>query len=741
MNFSRIRYLFRRFFTTFERNYPTPYKLLAGEKRTELLLPRALLLALYGLLVGFLFYRLVLVNLDLPDTVRFYFGLTVAVALGKRQKFPYNETAHQLGVFCLISTPLAAVGCSFSAQVRCVCALCWVGFFGKAGRNLLKTLTLTLLLTGPIENASLNGREVVRVLTCSAELAFNLTLTRVDLMTKPFQNALLQGRDRLPELKQEFSAIVSIVEPIVREVEHSGRGGGGGDGGEDGSDSLSSEEVSADGAGIDGPIRSAAAYQQAYVAKLNERCLAQLATGVDRCKASFERSYDECSESLPPLVNTLLCWPMKLDVACSSAELFGVGAVCRMEDVLDEDFGANYRLLKQTEHQLTGGVGSIEIDYQVPDLRNHSGYVTIKKASKQMGKEFSKKKHFLRLVSYFVRKVFAFIFLRVIFSSVRYHNAYLWRITFNNFYITDQFRALAARRVEENGFPVLPLRAIQQSELIDTRAGIWNKLELRHIVGSFATLLFHCLSTTVLLLMDALLYETLDIVARHSRIEYHQQGFHGVNVTVTGTGALAELVRNTAEGFRTNERLDFHASNKACLPRPVPLSGWTVAGIYGLFALLALLITTEAYIQRARRLICSFFYPGREQLRTAYLYNRVLRQTRTLQATLPERILQLAGSCGSCRVLPFCDRLALQHPNWFGWTRTGRRCAVCRGAGAPQECQRPDCFLCYCAGCWQDIDRQCVVCGGQPADCSNCCNPLGNLSTALSSVPDRHDVP
>uniref|UniRef100_A0A182TDZ1 Uncharacterized protein n=1 Tax=Anopheles melas TaxID=34690 RepID=A0A182TDZ1_9DIPT len=703
MNFSRIRYLFRRFFTTFERNYPTPYQLLAGEKRTELLLPRALLLALYGLLVGFLFYRLVLVNLDLPDTVRFYFGLTVAVAL--------------------------AVGCRFSAQVRCVCALCWVGFFGKAGRNLLKTLTLTLLLTGPIENAALNGREVVRVLTCSAELAFNLTLTRVDLMTKPFQNALLQGRDRLPELKQEFSAIVSIVEPIVREVEHSGSDGGG-DGGEDGSDSLSSEEETADGAGMDGPIRSAAAYRQAYVAKLNERCLAQLATGVDRCKAAFERSYDECSESLPPLVNTLLCWPMKLDVACSTAELFGVGAVCRMEDVLDEDFGANYRLLKQTEQQLTGGVGSIGIDYQVPDLRNHSGYITIKKASKQLGKEFSKKKHFLRLVSYFVRKVFAFIFLRVIFSSVRYHNAYLWRITFNNFYITDQFRALDARRAEENGFPLLPLRAIQQSELIDTRAGIWNKLELRHIVGSFATLLFHCLSTTVLLLMDALLYETLDIVARHSRIEYHQQGFHGVNVTVTGTGALAELVRNTAEGFRTNERLDFHASNEACLPRPVPLSGWTVAGIYGLFALLALLITTEAYVQRARRLICSFFYPGREQMRTAYLYNRVLRQTRTLQATLPGRILHLADSSGSCRLLPFCDRLALHHPNWFGWTRTGQRCAVCRGAGAPQECQRPDCFLRYCAGCWQDIDRQCVVCGGQPDDCSNCCNPLGNLSTA-----------
>uniref|UniRef100_A0A182YQ08 Dendritic cell-specific transmembrane protein-like domain-containing protein n=1 Tax=Anopheles stephensi TaxID=30069 RepID=A0A182YQ08_ANOST len=682
--------------TKFQQNFPTPYKLLVGEKRGDLLLPRVLLLALYGFLVGAAFYRFVLVNLDLPDTVLFYFGLSVAIAL--------------------------AIGCSFSTQVRCVCALCWMGFFGKAGRNLLKTITITLILTGPIENMALNGKEVIRVLACSAELGFNLTLTRVDLMTKPFQNALLQGRERLPELKKEFSEIVSIVKPIVREVEHSS-------GDEDGEQDSSSEsgQIKEETQNI----KSAEDYQQMYVARLNERCLAQLQTGVDRCKAAFERTYDECSESLPPLVNTLLCWPMKIDFACSSAELFGVGAVCQMEDVLDDDFGENYRLLKVTERQLTGGMGGIKIDYEVPDLRNHSGYVTIKNASTKMGKEFSKKKHFLRVVMYLVRKVFAIIFLRVIFSSVRYHNAYLWVIKYNNFYITDHFREIDAQRARENHSPILPLRAIQGSELIDTRAGIWNRLELRHVVGSFATVLLHCLSTTVLLLMDALLYETLDIVRRHSKIEYHQQGFHGVNVTVIGKGALAELIRNTAEGFRTNERLDFRASNEQCLPRPVSLSGWTIASIYGLFGLLMLLIMTEAYVQRARRLICSFFYPGREEMRTVFLYNRVLRQSQTLKKTLSQRTVQLTRK-SSGQVLPFRDRLALHHPNWFGWARTSR-CAVCRGDGAPHECHRCDCFLRYCDGCWQDIGHRCVVCAEQRREikASNCCNPtVGNLSTA-----------
>uniref|UniRef100_A0A182N7W5 Dendritic cell-specific transmembrane protein-like domain-containing protein n=1 Tax=Anopheles dirus TaxID=7168 RepID=A0A182N7W5_9DIPT len=691
MDISGMRSFVQSLSTNLQRNYPTPYQLLVGRKRNDLLLPRVILLALYGLLVGALFYRLVLVNLDLPDAVLFYLGLAVALALG--------------------------FGCAFSTQVRCVCALCWMGFFGKAGRNLLKTVTLTLILLGPIENMTLNGKEVIRVLTCSAELAFNLTLTRVDLMSKPFQNALAQGRDRLPELKQEFSQIVSIVEPIVREVEFSG----GDEGGEDRDGDVDGDSPS---------IHTAGDYQQMYVAKLNERCLAQLATGVERCKAAFERTYDECSESLPPLVNTLLCWPMKIDFACSSAELFGVGTVCQMEDVLDEDFGENYRLLKQTEQQLTGGVGGIKIDYQVPDLRNHSGYLTIKTASKQMGKEFSKKKHFLRLVMYLVRKVFAFIFLRVIYSSVRYHNDYLWRITFNNFYITDHFRQLDSDHPARHS-SVLPLRAIQRTELIDTRAGIWNKQELRHIVGSVATLLFHCLSTTLLLLMDTLLYETLDIVARHSKIEYHQQGFHVVDVTVSGTGALAELIRNTVEGFRTHEHLDFRTSNEECLPRPVRLSGWTVTGIYGLFALLTLLIATEAYVQRARRMICAFFYPGRERMRTVFLYNRVLRQTRTLRKRLLGRIVQLANN-PSAKVLPLRERLALYHSVLFGWVRS-TRCSLCGGDEvAPRECQRYDCFLRYCDGCWQDIGQLCAVCvkQGRPIDGGTCCNPL-----ALGTVP------
>ncbi|XP_035791120.1 protein sneaky-like isoform X2 [Anopheles albimanus] len=477
---------------SFRRIFPVPYQLLIGAKTREHLVLRVLLLTLYGLLLGILFHQLVLVNLDLPATVKFYIGLAVALALG--------------------------LGCALSLQVRCIGTLCLTGFLGRAGRNVLKTLTITLVLAGPIGNMVLNGKEVARVLVCSSELAFNLTLTRVDLMSKPFQNALLGSRTRLPELKREFSEIVSIVEPLVREVEGSMEA------------NHSAEQPG------DGSILSAADYQDMYAAKLNERCLAQLETGVERCQRAFEKSYDECSESLPPVVNALLCWPMKIDLACSSAELFGVGTVCKMEDVLDDDFGENYRLLKVAERQLTGGVSNVEMDFELPDLRNHPGFQTIKNASKQMGHELGERMEALGMLMYLVRKVFAFIFLRVIYYSVRYHNEYLWKIDFSNFYLTEEFRIIDARRASEGHSRLLPFRAVQRTDLVDTRTGIWNRRELSHVVGALATLTFHGLSTTVLILMDALLSETLEIVARHSAIEYQQQGYHSVNVTVRYAG-------------------------------------------------------------------------------------------------------------------------------------------------------------------------------------------------------------
>lgn len=80
-------------FDRLRRDYPNAHRLLVGEKRADLLLLRVLLLTLYGLAVGFLFYRLVLVNLDLPDTVLFYLGLSVALALGKMNRFFFTLIA------------------------------------------------------------------------------------------------------------------------------------------------------------------------------------------------------------------------------------------------------------------------------------------------------------------------------------------------------------------------------------------------------------------------------------------------------------------------------------------------------------------------------------------------------------------------------------------------------------------------------------------------------------------------
>lgn len=250
-------------------------------------------------------------------------------------------------------------GCAFSTQVRCLCSLCLVGFLGKAGRSLLKSIVLSYILTGPISNIGLNAREVVRVFSCSSVLTYNLTKVRFELIAKPFQNALVGGRDHLQQVKHEFRTIVDIIEPVRQEVE-----------------APDNSDMSAKQKRETGDVPSAYDYQLNYNSKLVKRCKLQLEKGVHRCKNSFKQIYDQCYEKLPIVVNTLLCWPLKIDFVCNSNDLFGTEKdICTPEHVIDSEFGADYSELKDAEQELIGGLDDVQLQYEFVDSEQYSGYL------------------------------------------------------------------------------------------------------------------------------------------------------------------------------------------------------------------------------------------------------------------------------------------------------------------------------------------------------------------------------
>lgn len=157
---------------------------------------KKLVLFVYGVLIGCLLYGLIILPIKfVPRKVFFYTGAVAVTLLG--------------------------FGCAISSQIRCISILILLGFCGKAGRSVLRTIIFTFVLIGPIENIIVNSKEVVRVFSCSTALTYNLTRTKYDLLTSPFSDALLHLQANLSQIQDNFQLIKDIVEPIKHEVEDS----------------------------------------------------------------------------------------------------------------------------------------------------------------------------------------------------------------------------------------------------------------------------------------------------------------------------------------------------------------------------------------------------------------------------------------------------------------------------------------------------------------------------------------
>jgi E3 ubiquitin-protein ligase DCST1 len=273
-----------------------------------------------GLAMGALFWKYFLLKIGFEVVISTILGLSTAAFL--------------------------AIGCTFSTQMRCTLLLIGLAAFGKAGRIVLRTLLLSLILSGPISNLSHNTEEIIRVFACATSLTFNLTRNRFDLMTKPFQNAILGLHDNMTSFKDNFQNLEDVFEAIVEEVE-----------GDDPPENKTRRSPEAD----------PKYYEDRYRKKLKTRCQQQLAKGLAKCKDTFSDAYDQCYEKLPVVVNTLLCWPVQISSICDFSDEFGFGSeedsFCDPKGVVDEGFGRNYVELKRMETEFMGNFSDADLEF------------------------------------------------------------------------------------------------------------------------------------------------------------------------------------------------------------------------------------------------------------------------------------------------------------------------------------------------------------------------------------------
>lgn len=225
-------------------------------------------------------------------------------------------------------------------------------------------------------------------------------------------------------------------------------------------------------------------------------------------------------------------------------------------------------------------------------------------------------------------------------DAIRFHDEYLKEVEFNNFYITNYFKRIDGRRVREGRSSVLPIKNVENGKYVDLDCTQKISREFEGYVGLSLRLFLQFISTTFFVLLDRLFAELLEIIARHSRVNYLQEGVHNVKITLNGTGFIANLIRASIDGFNVDEHIKVAMSNEPCLPRPALVESWKIIRIYLLFLLNLYLIYNQVYIHRSKRFVCAYFYPKREKARVLYLYNKMLKCRKNAFELVARRVVE-----------------------------------------------------------------------------------------------------
>lgn len=453
------------------------------------------------------------------------------------------------------------------------------------------------------------------------------------------------------------------------------------------------------------------------------RCQNQFNKAAEKCRNMFSNAYDKCYDTVTFIAAWLLCWPMKLTFICNIADALGGASRCDPRKEMDVGFGEGYEYLKESRKTLIENFKGVKLQYSLKKIKELDDIRDAAHTAKAVMHDVQQKKSILDSILIILKRILAFVFLKIIIDAQKYHDSYLRDIEFDNFYITRYFRKIDARRHVREQRTLLPLKKIERKKIVDPYNLTPLPKERVELVAHFCKLLLEMITATTFVLLDRLFYEALDLVRRHGKIDYTQTGHHDMMLKVKGTGMIASLLRSIVRGFNVKKRIKIIRSNEMCLPRPTPLSNYYLFKIYGTYVLIWLMIWLQAYTQRLRRVICAYFYRKREKRRVLFLYNESLKRRIGFFRHMKKKVKKMAREQRLEENLNICAVLRVRYPdrcsclNFFAMAR--RRCVICgdpeprKKSNIPgdfEDCKTPTCYFVHCAECWNDVGKQCFVC-------------------------------
>ncbi|XP_063173269.1 E3 ubiquitin-protein ligase DCST1 [Candoia aspera] len=616
-------------------------------------------------------------------------GLGILFALGLTHILIFPMTIMERTKVELLGamTGVAAIGWGISPQFRCASLLVVPKFLGKEGRIYILTYVLATVYDGPVANIRHNLGEVVRSISCTVEL-------QIENSKKAWKISLAPMRKILKDMVGSGKTLRSESQDVSRSFTE-----------------LNKQVASK--AGYDSRLvreaKGGASTQEVYEVKTRMRCKNIIQQAVKRCQKWFNTKHHLCMKTIAvPLVNHLLCLPMKFSFLCHLAKIMNTW--CQDKIPVEGNFG-------QTYDRVNGSVDSLNQDFTASvvvqeqhqemlvgaDLSSHKHLVD--NVNEQV---YESSKHLGTAVS-MLRVLLSCMFILVFASAYSYTNNYNQDIRFDNLYISRYFRQIDARRRKQKKRTLLPLRRAEESHVIDPLRLAFQPAETKSVMLE----LLGCLPPLVFLLiacaLDSLLYTIFSTIGNHAFVQYSFRSSHHLEVKVGGETMMARLLRSTIGALNTSSEMVMETNNLQCLPEARGMSQAEYLSCAAPLGALVGLCFLQVYVFRIRRVIAAFYFPKREKQRIIFLYNEMLRQRMAFVIVQRKRIILRAR--GRKRVKkPLADQIGRWLPFLKGVLL--RRCILCDRPESrnSQTCPNANCETVYCQLCWQDMGKTCYAC-------------------------------
>ncbi|KAK2503123.1 hypothetical protein MC885_014967 [Smutsia gigantea] len=273
-------------------------------------------------------------------------GGLLAIGLFQLLVNPMNiyEEQKMMTLYSLVG--LGAIGWGTSPHIRCASLLLVPKMLGKEGRLFVMGYALAAIYEGPVANLRHNVNEVIASLGCTVELQINSTRAAWRISAAPLRAVfkdLLGSKDLL---KADTQNISNSFEDLDAQVNS--------EAGYTPEDAMGSEETAQE---AETPRALASrrhlSTQKMYELKTKLRCSNVVNQAMLSCRRWFDQKHEQCMQRIwVPLLNHLLCLPMKFKFFCSIAKAMEVW--CRSRIPVEGNFGQTYDSLNQSIHSLEG---------------------------------------------------------------------------------------------------------------------------------------------------------------------------------------------------------------------------------------------------------------------------------------------------------------------------------------------------------------------------------------------------